>query len=70
MTMICAKCRKEMQCLKTGVYAAWNLRHHCYAGDLFECPQCGCQVIKTAGTSMYLEHPEKIPSDVFYDIEE
>lgn len=67
--MICAKCRKEMRCLKTGVYAAWNERHHCYAGDLFECPECGCQVIQTVHTPIEIQCPEKHPSELFYDIE-
>ena len=67
--MICATCRKEMFCLKMGVYAAWNERHHCYAGDLFGCPECGCQVINTTSTPAYIEHPEKILPELFYDIE-
>lgn len=44
--MICAKCKKEMQCVKTGVGADFGFGH-VYAGDKFTCYDCGAEVIKT-----------------------
>lgn len=41
---ICAKCRKEMKCVKTG--ATVHFRHgHTYSGDAYECPECGARII-------------------------
>jgi len=43
---ICAKCKKEMTCVKTGVVCKWGA-NHCYAGDMFECMECGIKTINT-----------------------
>ena len=42
---ICAKCGRSMSCKKNGVYATWSATHR-RVGDLFECPECGCQVLQ------------------------
>ncbi len=44
--LICAKCGREMRVVKNGVGCAFGLEH-VYAGDMFECPRCGAQVVKT-----------------------
>ena len=42
---ICVKCRKEMRCYKTGLGARFGA-DHVYAGDAYECPDCGVRIIK------------------------
>jgi len=54
---ICVKCKKEMKCTYTGKLAVWN-RTHCYAGDEFECSDCGAKVLVTTGRSFH-EDAEK-----------
>ena len=49
---ICAKCKKEMQCKKTGLPAVWRVGH-CYTGDLFECPICKSEILIITGSSYY-----------------
>jgi len=46
---ICAKCRQEMMCLKTGVVVHYG-GGHCYSGDRFGCPECGAEVISCSAT--------------------
>ena len=41
---VCAKCLKEMYCLKTGVTVRYGIGH-CYRGDKFACRGCGAQVV-------------------------
>jgi len=45
--LICVKCRREMHCVKNGFGARWGAAHY-YAGDLFKCPNCGWEVVKTS----------------------
>lgn len=40
---ICIKCKKELRCIKTGIKVVYGI-DHVYAGDAFECPDCGAQV--------------------------
>jgi len=42
---VCAKCRREMVCVKTGVDAVFG-DTHCYRGDAFECPECKARVLR------------------------
>ena len=41
---VCASCRVEMQCVKTGVRCVFGT-DHVYAGDKFRCPSCGGEFI-------------------------
>jgi len=43
---VCVKCTREMRCKKTGVIVRWGIGH-CYAGDSFECPDCGATIVVT-----------------------
>jgi len=66
--VVCVKCKREMQCVKTGarVHFGWG---HVYAGDAFACPTCGVHVVRTneqayheedyADQEHYVEIPEK-----------
>lgn len=47
---ICTQCAKEMVCIKTGKVAIWHGKH-CYAGDEFECPECGSTALICAKES-------------------
>lgn len=44
--IVCTKCRKEMQCSRTGVLVLFGTSHG-YAGDEFECKNCGNVTIDT-----------------------
>ena len=43
---ICVKCKKEMVCTATGVYAYYG-NDHVYAGNEYECLTCGKKVLNT-----------------------
>ena len=47
---ICIKCKREMTCLRNGVAAVWGTSH-CYSGDLWECKQCGNQILNCNETN-------------------
>jgi hypothetical protein len=53
---ICAKCKKEMTCIKTGVICRWGA-DHCYAGDKYECLGCGAQTINANSSPYHYEGP-------------
>lgn len=44
--IVCVKCKREMRCEKTGVGVHFG-RGHVYAGDRFECPDCGANIVQT-----------------------
>ncbi|PNV83811.1 MAG: hypothetical protein C0610_16660 [Desulfobacteraceae bacterium] len=44
--IVCTNCRKEMVCCRTGVLVLFGTSHG-YAGDEFECPECGNKTIDT-----------------------
>lgn len=41
---VCARCKREMRCKKNGIIVRYGIGH-CYAGDKFECPECGAEVV-------------------------
>jgi len=61
---ICANCKVEMQCEKTGVSARWNITHT-YPGDLFRCPSCGHEMLACTTGNCHDEHIQKY--DLFMD---
>lgn len=63
---ICAKCKKEMTCVKTGVVCRWG-EVHCYAGDKYKCPQCDSEVIHTSRTPFYSD--KEIPSELLIQMD-
>jgi len=40
---VCATCRKELTCIKTGMDVIVNA-HYSYRGDLYQCDICKCKV--------------------------
>jgi len=50
--LICVKCKREMNCYKTGLGARWG-KDHVYAGDAFICSSCGAKIIKTNSSPSY-----------------
>ena len=43
---VCANCKKEMVCSKTGKGVLYGESHY-YPGDEYTCPECGARVICT-----------------------
>ena len=50
--IFCAKCKRELTAKKNGIILRWGVGH-CYAGDLFECPECKMETILTADESFF-----------------
>ena len=64
---VCAKCKKEMKCTKTGRWVIWR-PSHVYAGDEFECPDCGALVVVTNSSSFHCEDAvKKQPNSIIMD---
>lgn len=55
--VVCAKCKKEMTCTKTGRPLVWR-SNHVYSGDEFGCKTCGALVVYS-GDSQKSYHLEK-----------
>lgn len=56
--MICAKCREEMSCSRTGVLVVWE-GGHAYAGDEYQCRSCEARAIMT-GPQPFHAHAERL----------
>jgi hypothetical protein len=52
--IICAKCRKEMSCKKTGSYIRFRGGTHVYPADQFECKKCGA-IINVGNGNCYFD---------------
>ena len=52
--MVCAKCRIEMRCTKTGCLTVWG-ESHAYSGDEYTCSECGAIVRKLANVAREIE---------------
>jgi DNA-directed RNA polymerase subunit RPC12/RpoP len=52
--VICANCKKEMVCIKTGKTAIFG-KGHCYVGDEFACKTCGAKTLICTGAPYYIE---------------
>ena len=63
--LICVKCRRELRCQKNGVAANYG-NGHTYPGDLFECPECGTQVLLTNAAPYY--DPELSAADEYLNM--
>ncbi len=63
--ILCAKCGKMMKVIKNGVTVRYGLYQGYFRADLYECPQCGIQVI--SGLSDEIFDPDK---EVDYDFSE
>jgi len=65
--LVCAPCKKEMQCIKTGMNVRFNENgSHVYRGDLFQCTNCGATIAHTISTSVFDSDPKKHANE--YDI--
>jgi DNA-directed RNA polymerase subunit RPC12/RpoP len=53
---ICTDCKKEMVCIKNGMIARWG-QNHCYAGDLYQCPECNMEILTGLGKPFYSDNP-------------
>ena len=69
--VVCPKCKKELQCKKTGMQVRFNENgHHTYAGDIHACPTCGLEVVVTNRDSGYdPELKTKSDWDVWMDVD-
>lgn len=52
--VVCAKCREEMTCTKTGRPLVWR-GNHVYMGDEFTCKKCNDIVVIANSKSTHLE---------------
>lgn len=52
MLKYCAKCKVDLDCVKTGVVLRWGIGH-CYNADRFKCPKCGNEIFITAPQSFF-----------------
>ena len=69
--LVCPKCKKELVCKKNGTTVRYRESgEHCYAGDLFQCPTCGFEVVNTRNESFYDPNARlEQPHDVWMDVE-
>ena len=64
--IVCVHCKLEMKCVENG-YGVRFGTNHVYPGDLYQCPHCDLQIIKTGPNSTHdddqkiktLQMPEK-----------
>lgn len=52
MPIACVKCRRLMKPKKNGLGLRWG-ESHIRAGDLYECPDCGIEIIDAVEGSGY-----------------
>ncbi len=52
---ICIDCRREMKCIKNGVFAHFG-DGHVYSGDSYQCPKCLCRLLDC--TTKPWHHPD------------
>lgn len=66
--VLCAKCKKEMKCIKSGARIIYDGGFHVYYGDLMGCIECGSEVVIANSTPWNLINPvTPIPYDVVMD---
>ena len=66
--IVCAKCRKEMRCVKNGSDIVFNGGTYVYPADQYECPQCGALVnVSDATEGFHNPNPVESPYDVRMD---
>jgi hypothetical protein len=65
--LVCASCKIEMRCSKTGVTARWR-KEYARRGDVFKCPQCKSSVILVEGEG-YIDRTE-VGANPIYEMEE
>lgn len=65
--VVCARCKKEMQCIKTGMTVRFRENgEHAYAGDMLECPECKATIAVTNANSYHDEGAKRAtPSDIW-----
>jgi len=68
---ICANCKKEMRCIKTGMSIRYTEDgSHVYPADTFECSECGARIAYSSGNNYYQENAKdkSILEDIWMDI--
>jgi len=66
---VCAKCKKEMTCIKTGCSVRYtSTGTHAYRGDKYKCSICGTEVIFC--NERPCEDDNFIDEDVFMDVKD
>lgn len=70
--IICAGCKKEMVCVKTGMSVRYREDgSHVYPADTFECPVCGARVANTGNSDSYFQPDDNkrvvFPEDIWMD---
>lgn len=65
--IVCANCKKEMTCKKTGSYVRFRDGTHVYPADQFECTECGAVVNVCTGEPFFDPKAVKVDTDVWMD---
>ena len=67
--IVCAKCKVEMRCKKTGSYIRFGpIGSHAYPADQYECTECGATVNVNVGKSVPEFLPSTRPEDLINDV--
>jgi acetone carboxylase gamma subunit len=63
--IVCAKCLKEMRCVKNGSDICFNGGTYVYPADQYECPECGALVnVSTAAEGFHIPNPVASSYDI------
>lgn len=61
---VCMQCRKAMSCKRNGVFVvAPNDLTHATAGDIFQCKECGQEVVSNFAVAETQIHIDVIPKE-------
>ena len=58
----CSRCKRIMQCVKTGARVVYHGGTHVYPGDEYECRTCGAKVVEM-GKNAYHSSQPNLPSE-------
>lgn len=65
---ICTNCNKEMRCSHTGTRVRYGSDgSHVYAGDSFECPNCGNKIVACPSPAYFDKNPHINQTDICMD---
>jgi len=64
--LICANCKREMRCTHNGIQCRWH-GSHIYAGDMFECPECGNKTVHCNSRPFHSDKMTNNEEDIYMD---
>jgi len=60
---ICVSCKVEMRCKKNGVTVAGEIKHYHRSGDMYNCPECGHEII----IGLNKGYNSNMPADIYIE---